>query len=223
MSILVKAERISKVYQTGAVTTTALRGINLSVAKGEYLSIMGPSGSGKSTLLSIIGGLCQPTQGVLEVDGFNVYELPTEKLADYRREYIGFVFQQFQLIPYLTALENVMLPLVAAGRTGREQQAAAIEVLEKVGLINKIDRLPSHLSGGEQERVAIARAIVNKPPIILADEPTGALDSQTTEEILELLAQLHAEGQTIIVITHNPLVAARADRVVRIIDGMIAD
>ncbi|NLY56561.1 MAG: ABC transporter ATP-binding protein [Firmicutes bacterium] len=223
MSILVKAERISKVYQTGAVTTTALRGINLSVAKGEYLSIMGPSGSGKSTLLSIIGGLCQPTQGVLEVDGFNVYELPTEKLADYRREYIGFVFQQFQLIPYLTALENVMLPLVAAGRTGREQQAAAIEVLEKVGLINKIDRLPSQLSGGEQERVAIARAIVNKPPIILADEPTGALDSQTTEEILELLAQLHAEGQTIIVITHNPLVAARADRVVRIIDGMIAD
>jgi len=148
MSILVKAERISKVYQTGAVTTTALRGINLSVAKGEYLSIMGPSGSGKSTLLSIIGGLCQPTQGVLEVDGFNVYELPTEKLADYRREYIGFVFQQFQLIPYLTALENVMLPLVAAGRTGREQQAAAIEVLEKVGLINKIDRLPSQLSGG---------------------------------------------------------------------------
>lgn len=223
MSILVKAERISKVYQTGAVTTTALRGINLSVAKGEYLSIMGPSGSGKSTLLSIIGGLCQPTQGVLEVDGFNVYELPTEKLADYRREYIGFVFQQFQLIPYLTALENVMLPLVAAGRTGREQQAAAIEVLEKVGLINKIDRLPSQLSGGEQERAAIARAIVNKPPIILADEPTGALDSQTTEEILELLAQLHAEGQTIIVITHNPLVAARADRVVRIIDGMIAD
>ncbi len=223
MSILVKAERISKVYQTGPVTTTALRGINLSVAKGEYLSIMGPSGSGKSTLLSIIGGLCQPTQGVLEVDGFNVYELPTEKLADYRREYIGFVFQQFQLIPYLTALENVMLPLVAAGRTGREQQAAAIEVLEKVGLINKIDRLPSQLSGGEQERVAIARAIVNKPPIILADEPTGALDSQTTEEILELLAQLHAEGQTIIVITHNPLVAARADRVVRIIDGMIAD
>lgn len=223
MSILVKAERISKVYQTGAVTTTALRGINLSVAKGEYLSIMGPSGSGKSTLLSIIGGLCQPTQGVLEVDGFNVYELPTEKLADYRREYIGFVFQQFQLIPYLTALENVMLPLVAAGRTGREQLAAAIEVLEKVGLINKIDRLPSQLSGGEQERVAIARAIVNKPPIILADEPTGALDSQTTEEILELLAQLHAEGQTIIVITHNPLVAARADRVVRIIDGMIAD
>ena len=222
MSSLVQAQQITKEYQTGPVKALALQGVNLTVSKGEFLSIIGPSGSGKSTLLSVIGGLCTPTRGSLKVDGFNVYDLPQEKLADYRREYIGFVFQQFQLIPYLTALENVMLPLVAAGLKNNQQVAAAKEVLEKVGLGQKTQRLPSQLSGGEQERVAISRAIVNKPPLILADKPTGALDSRTTEEILELLAQLHSEGQTIIMITHNPKVAARAQRIVEIVDGKIA-
>ena len=174
MSSLVQAQQITKEYQTGPVKALALQGVNLTVSKGEFLSIIGPSGSGKSTLLSVIGGLCTPTRGSLKVDGFNVY--------------IGFVFQQFQLIPYLTALENVMLPLVAAGLKNNQQVAAAKEVLEKVGLGQKTQRLPSQLSGGEQERVAISRAIVNKPPLILADEPTGALDSRTTEEILELLS-----------------------------------
>ena len=218
---LIEMKKISKYYQSEGECVTALQEMDLTIEEGEFIAVMGPSGSGKSTLLNILGGLSHPSAGELLVDGIDIYQLKGEKLADYRREYIGFVFQSFQLIPYLTILENVMLPLAILPFRNGDQRDMVTRVLEKVGLAEKGRRLPNQLSGGEQERVAIARALVNSPPVILADEPTGNLDSGTGKEIMELLNSLNSEGQTIIMVTHNPENAQFAHRVIQLQDGQI--
>lgn len=218
---LIEVRNVSKVYQGGEGQVKALDDVSLSIAEGEFVAIMGPSGSGKSTLLSILGVLNSPSSGEVLIDDINVFNLANEKQADFRSEYIGFVFQQFQLIPYLTAAENVMLPLAITKRSGAEQRAMAKDVLEKVRLGHKGDRLPHQLSGGEQERVAIARAIVNQPPIIFADEPTGSLDSKTGEEIIELFKALNREGLTILMVTHNRENLKHVGRGIFIRDGKI--
>lgn len=202
--IMISLKDIKKTYKSMGDEVQALKSVSLDIYKGESVSVMGHSGSGKSTLLSIMGALNPPSSGVIEIDGIDIYKLSQERLADFRREYLGFVFQQFQLIPYLTAHENVMLPLTTTKRTNREKRDMAELVLERVGLKNKMKRLPNQLSGGEQERVAIARAIVNAPPLILADEPTGSLDTKTGDEIMELFKELNQEGLTILMVTHNP-------------------
>lgn len=219
---LIKVCAVSKSYGDGDKLVEALSNINLEINQGEFLALMGPSGSGKSTLLSIIGGLTPPTSGTLLIDDIDVYALDSERLADFRHEYVGFVFQQYQLIPYLTALENVMLPLAITSRPGKEQREMALEVLDKVGLRSKSLRLPSQLSGGEQNRVAIARAIVNRPAIIFADEPTGSLDSKTAKELLELFQALNKDGLTIIMVTHNEENLAWVSRAIYIRDGFLA-
>jgi putative ABC transport system ATP-binding protein len=218
---LIEAKGISKIYKTGAGTVEALTDVDLRINQGDFISIMGPSGSGKSTLLTILGGLNHPTRGELIVDEIPVYKLPTERLADFRREYIGFIFQSFQLIPYLTVIENVMLPLSITDRPSKEQSRLAHEILEKVGLKGKEKRLPDQLSGGEQQRVAIARALVNSPPILLADEPTGNLDSKTGQEIMNLFKDLNKEGQTIIIATHNTDNTAFSKRTLFLKDGKL--
>ncbi|MBC2723614.1 ABC transporter ATP-binding protein [Desulfosporosinus sp.] len=219
---LIKVVEVSKSYEGGDGVVQALTNINLEINEGEFLALMGPSGSGKSTLLSILGGLNSPTTGKLIVDGIDVYALASERLADFRHEYVGFVFQQYQLIPYLTALENVMLPLAITSRTGREQRDMAQTVLDKVGLGSKSLRLPNQLSGGEQNRVAIARAIVNRPSLIFADEPTGSLDSKTAKELLELFQALNQDGLTIIMVTHNRENLEWVSRAVYIRDGVLS-
>lgn len=218
---LIKVQDVKKIYNGGEGEVVALGGISLNVAEGEFVALMGPSGSGKSTLLTMLGAMNPPTSGTVVVDDIDVYSLASEKQADFRSEYLGFVFQQFQLIPYLTALENVMLPLAITGKPNREQAQMAYAVLEKVGLVKKENRLPNQLSGGEQERVAIARAIVNEPPILFADEPTGALDSKNSEEIMNLFKDLNTEGQTIIMVTHNPEFLSHVKRAVFIKDGLL--
>ena len=218
---LIKVSEVNKTYKGGDGVVDALKSINLEIAEGEFLALMGPSGSGKSTLLSVLGGLNQPTTGKLMIDDIDVYALTSERLADFRHEYVGFVFQQYQLIPYLTALENVMLPLAITSRPGKEQRAMAQTVLEKVGLGSKSLRLPHQLSGGEQNRVAIARAIVNEPVIIFADEPTGSLDSKTAIELLELFQTLNQGGLTIIMVTHNQENLKWVSRAVYIRDGVL--
>ena len=218
---LIEITNLSKSY-TGADTVVALDGIDLEIHSGSFVGMMGPSGSGKSTFLSILGGLCHPGSGRVIVNNIDLYALGSEQLADFRREYLGFVFQAFNLIPYLTALENVMLPLAVMSLPAREKRRRAQEVLERVGLGGRVSHLPNQLSGGEQERVAIARALVNKPPLILADEPTGSLDSATSSEIMALLAELHREGQTIVMVTHNPETCSHFDRTILLRDGRIA-
>jgi putative ABC transport system ATP-binding protein len=188
---LIEIHGIGKDYQEGESKVEAIKQMDFHIDDGEFVAIMGQSGSGKSTLLSILGGLNHPSRGKVLLDTLDVYELSSEQRADLRSEYIGVIFQSFQLIPYLTVLENVKLPMAITGRKGKKQEKMARDVLAKVGLANKADRLPDQLSGGEQERVAIARAIVNKPPILLADEPTGSLDSKTADEILNLLKELN--------------------------------
>ncbi|MBI4743441.1 MAG: ATP-binding cassette domain-containing protein [Actinobacteria bacterium] len=217
--ILISVNEISKHYGEGEGRVNALRKVSFEINHGEFVAIIGPSGSGKSTLLSILGAMNPPSDGILEVDGIDVYKLTQERRADFRREYLGFVFQQLQLVPYLTALENVMLPLVVTDLKNHEERA--IQVLEKMGLSSKLNKLPSELSGGEQSRVAIARALVNNPPIILADEPVGSLDTKTGAEVLRLFHELHKEGQTIIMVTHNPESLENVGRIVQIKDGMI--
>ena len=218
---LIEITNLGKRY-LGADTVVALDGIDLEIHSGSFVGVMGPSGSGKSTFLSILGGLCQPESGRVMVNDIDLYALGSEQLADFRREYLGFVFQAFNLIPYLTALENVMLPLAVKSMPAREKKRMAQEVLDRVGLSRRIDHLPNQLSGGEQERVAIARALVNRPPLILADEPTGSLDSATSDEIMALLAELHREGQTIVMVTHNPETCTHFNRIVLLRDGRIA-
>ncbi len=218
---LIKVKDAKKIYNSGDGEVIALGGVSVTVEEGEFLAMVGPSGSGKSTLLSILGAINPPSSGEVIIDEINVYDLPAEKRADFRSEYLGFVFQAFQLIPYLTAIENVMLPLAVSKRSSAEKREMAKNVLEKVGLGNKCDRLPNQLSGGEQERVAIARAIVNNPPILFADEPTGALDTKTGQEIMDLFKALNSEGQTIIMVTHNLECLEHVSRAIFIRDGLL--
>ncbi len=218
---LIKVQDVSKIYNGGEAAVTALANVSFTVNEGEFIALMGPSGSGKSTLLSILGAINPPSSGQVIVDEVDVYSLSKERRADFRSEYLGFVFQQFQLIPYLTAIENVMLPLAIIKSSNRERKELAMKVLEKVDMANKSSRLPSQLSGGEQERVAIARAIVNQPPILFADEPTGALDTKTGEEIMGLFTQLNREGQTIIMVTHNTENVHYVGRTICIRDGSL--
>jgi putative ABC transport system ATP-binding protein len=213
---------LKKHYAGEADCVEALKGVDLSVAEGTFLGVMGPSGSGKSTFLAILGGLCHPSAGQVRVDSIDLYTLGQEKLADFRREYLGFVFQSFNLVPYLTALENVMLPLAVKKMPASAKRERAREVLTRVGLAARAAHLPSQLSGGEQERVAIARALVNAPPLILADEPTGSLDTATSAEIMALLTELNEEGQTIVMVTHNPENQAWFHRTVLLRDGLVA-
>ena len=214
-------QNVTKAFHAGEEEYPAVRGVSLGIESGEFVAVMGPSGSGKSTLLSLVGGLSHPTSGVVSVDGIDLGALGPNKLSDFRREYLGFVFQSFYLVPYLTAVENVMLPLtVQPGMNGKAKEAAQ-EALRKVGLDAKAHRLPSQLSGGEQERIAIARAIVNKPPVILADEPTGNLDTKTGDHVLDMLQDLHREGHTIVMVTHSTDNAKRAGRTIEIRDGRI--
>jgi len=214
-------KKLTKTYNGGEEKVQALVGVDLQIERGEFVAVMGPSGSGKSTLLTILGGLNHPTEGELIVDEIPIYKLPLEKLADFRREYLGFIFQSFQLIPYLTVIENVMLPLSITEKTKREQMRLAEAILDKTGLKGKAKRLPDQLSGGEQERVAIARALVNSPPILMADEPTGNLDSKTGTEIMDLFKTVSKEGQTIIMVTHNPENTAYSTRAIFLKDGKV--
>ena len=220
---LIKIHNLLKIYGGGEEEVLALVDLNMNIERGEFISITGPSGSGKSTLLTILGGLNHPTKGEVVVDEIPIYQLPMEKLADFRREYLGFIFQSFQLIPYLTVIENVMLPLAITEKSNREQVIMAEEMLGKMRLKGKGKRLPDQLSGGEQERVAIARALVNSPPILLADEPTGNLDTKTGREIMELFKSLNGEGQTIVMVTHNPENVTYSSRSIHLRDGKVVD
>jgi putative ABC transport system ATP-binding protein len=216
-------ENVTKVYETNgdSPVVRVLSDVNAEIAEGEFVCLMGPSGSGKSTLLTIVGAMNHPTEGRVLVDDIDVYGLADERRADFRREYLGFVFQQHHLMPYLSALENAMLPLATTNLSAKEKRDRAINVLEKVGLADKGSRLPNQLSGGEQGRLAIARAIVNEPPLILADEPTGSLDTKTGHEVMEVFLRLNAQGQTVFMVTHNPENSALAHRIINIVDGRV--
>lgn len=218
---LINISNLKKHYTSGDDVVEALRGVDISIEAGEFITIMGQSGSGKSTLLSVLGGMNHPTAGEVEMAGVKIYQLPGEKLADFRAQNLGFVFQSFHLIPYLTAIENVMLPLAIVKMSTEAKKTAARSSLERVGLGNKLDRLPNQLSGGEQERVAIARAIVNNPHILLADEPTGNLDSKTSEEVMSLFRELNDAGQTVVMVTHNPGIGRYSDRTINLSDGRV--
>ena len=217
---LIKVKNVRKEYGSTDARVVALHEVSLEIESGEYAAIMGPSGSGKTTLLSILGAMNPPTSGSLAIDGIDVYSLSQERQADLRREYIGFVFQQLELVPYLSAVENVMLPLAILKEKGKREKA--LEALCRVGLDErKSRRLPSELSGGEQGRVAIARAVVNDPPIVLADEPVGSLDTATGRQILEQLRTLADSGHAVIMVTHNPDSTSDVDRVIEILDGRV--
>jgi len=219
---MIELKNVSRVYNDdGGVPVQALRNVDLEIGEGEFVAVMGPSGSGKSTLLTTLGAMNPPTQGRVRIDDIDVYDLKSEHQADFRHEYIGFVFQQLQLLPYLNALENVLLPLAITKLPRYERVALARQILAQVGLNGKENRLPYQLSGGEQGRVAVARAMVNQPPLVLADEPTGNLDRTTSLQILELLRDLNKAGQTVVMVTHDPQAATCAGRVVEIIDGQV--
>lgn len=218
---MIKLENVVKSYPVAGEDLIVLQDINLTIRKGEFVAIMGPSGSGKSTLMNIIGCLDKPTSGDYFLNGKLVSDYDENELAKVRNQSIGFVFQQFQLLPRLTALQNVELPMIYAGVDKKTRIERAEEALEKVGLADRIDHLPNELSGGQKQRVAIARAIVNEPDIILADEPTGALDSKTGIQIMEMFRMLHAEGTTIILVTHEAEVARYAHRTIFVRDGML--
>jgi putative ABC transport system ATP-binding protein len=218
------AEKLVKKYGNGEAAVTAVSDISFQIESGEFIGIMGESGAGKSTLLSIMGAMNAPTSGQFVVDDIDVYSLTQEKQADFRREFLGFIFQSFHLVPYLTVFENVMLPLTII-KAGRKRKRALVEsALSQVGLLDKADRLPNQISGGEKERVAIARAVVNEPPVLLADEPTGNLDSKTSAEIMKLLQRLNTDGMTIIMVTHSSGCANYARRLMQVSDGrLVAD
>ena len=219
----VAVEHVSKIYgeERRSSGVRVLSGVSVEIEEGEFVSLMGPSGSGKSTLLTVVAAMNRPSEGRVVVDGIDVYGLTDERRADFRREYLGFVFQQHHLMPYLNAVENAMLPLAITPLSAKEKRERAMSVLGKVGLEDKAARLPNQLSGGEQGRLAIARAIVNQPPLVLADEPTGALDSRTGQEIMEVFLSLNAQGQTVFMVTHNPQNARLADRTIHIRDGQV--
>ncbi len=221
MTAVITLEGVGKTYDTGAVAVEALREVDLRIDRGELVAIMGPSGSGKSTLMHILGCLDVPTSGRFHLSGEDVADLDEDALADIRNRRIGFVFQQFNLLPHLSAWRNVELPLVYAAMDPPERKELALEALARVGLSDRAQHRPGELSGGQQQRVAIARALVTEPDLLLADEPTGNLDSTSTGEILNLLEELHHQGRTVVLISHEADVAARAERIVRIEDGRV--
>ncbi len=223
MEPIIHLKDVSMVYGCNGTRTTALAGISFDVRRGEYVVITGESGAGKSTMLTILGGLQVPTEGVVRIGGDDLSALPADGLADFRRKTIGFVFQAYHLLPYLTARENVMVPMSPARVPPRVKEERANDLLASAGLAGKEDRLPSQLSGGESQRVAIARALVHDPPVLLADEPTGNLDSATGEQILDLFSSLHARGKTVLMVTHNKANLARATRTIRLRDGRVEE
>lgn len=218
---VIQAIDVKKEYVMGTQTVHALRGVSFEIAKNEYVAIMGPSGSGKSTMMNVIGCLDTPSSGSYILNGINVNTLTDNELAAIRNKEIGFVFQTFNLLPRSTALANVELPLIYAGMKHTERRKRAIEVLDRVGLADRMDHKPNELSGGQRQRVAVARALVNNPSILLADEPTGNLDSKTGIEILQLFEELHAQGNTIILVTHEEDIATHAHRIIRLRDGLL--
>jgi putative ABC transport system ATP-binding protein len=220
-SVIIRLEDVYKIYGSDETEVRALFGVNLIVKPGEFCSIMGASGSGKSTMMNIIGCLDRPTSGRYYLDGVDVSNLDDKSLAHIRNRKLGFVFQQFHLLPQLSALENVMLPLVYANVPDRERRDRAVAALTRVGLANRLQNKPSQLSGGQQQRVAIARAIVGNPVLLLADEPTGALDSRTTTEILNIFTELNATGMTVVMVTHEPDVARSTRRIIWFKDGQV--
>jgi putative ABC transport system ATP-binding protein len=219
----IHAENLVKQYGTADAAVMAVGGMSFRIKMGEFVAVMGESGSGKSTLLSMMGALNTPTSGEYSVDGLEVYQLGQDQRADFRREFLGFVFQSFHLVPYLTLLENVMLPLATVKMSSKKKRALAEDALLRVGLNGKSHRLPGQTSGGEQERVAIARAIVNEPPLLFADEPSGNLDTKTTREVMDLLKNLNEEGMTIVMVTHSPECAGYTRRMLRISDGLLVE
>ena len=221
MSAIIRIHDLTREYRMGSERILALRGVTLEIRRNEYVAIMGPSGSGKSTMMNVLGCLDTPTAGEYWLNGEEVSRLTDDALARVRNREIGFVFQTFNLLPRATALHNVELPLVYAGVRARERRERAEAALERVGLVERMHHRPTELSGGQRQRVAIARALVNQPSILLADEPTGNLDSVTSDEIMEVFASLHAAGQTVIMVTHEPDIAARAQRVVVLRDGRV--
>ncbi len=221
--MMIEMRAIRKVYDTGRVAVEALKGVDLDIDRNEYVAIVGPSGSGKSTLMNLLGCLDTPSSGVYRLSGETVGGLDRNRLAEIRNRHIGFVFQNFNLLPYASALENVELPLLFGGVAAKERRARAKEMLERVGLGDRIDHKPTELSGGQMQRVAIARALVNRPTIVLADEPTGNLDTSSGQGIVGLFRELHQVGQTIVMITHDMALARLASRVVQIRDGEIVE
>ena len=219
----ITAEKLVKTYGSGEAVVTAVSDITFEIESGEFIGVMGESGAGKSTLLSIMGAMNAPTSGRFVVDDIDIYSLNQEQQADFRREFLGFIFQSFHLVPYLTVYENVMLPLTIVKKGKKEKRAMVENALSQVRLLDKADRLPGQISGGEKERVAIARAIVNEPPVLLADEPTGNLDTKTTAEIMELLQNFNNNGMTIIMVTHSPDCARYARRIMQVSDGRLVD
>lgn len=219
---LIRLQNISRRYQMGAETVHALRGVSLEIERGEYVAIMGPSGSGKSTLMNLLGCLDTPTEGSYELNGTHVNDMDDNDLAEIRNREIGFVFQTFNLLPRATALRNVELPLIYAGVPADERKQIALNALTQVGLADRVQHKPNELSGGQRQRVAVARALVNTPAILLADEPTGNLDSKTGNEIMGLFEELSRKGNTIIVVTHEEDIANRSRRIIRLRDGLIA-
>jgi putative ABC transport system ATP-binding protein len=217
---VIELENVTKVYRTGAIAVAALRGVSFTIDPGEYVSIMGPSGSGKSTLMHILGCLDVPTGGRYWLSGEDVSDMDEVELAEARNAHIGFVFQQFNLLPSLPAWRNVELPLVYAGVGRGERRRRAMDALARVGLADRVDHRPGELSGGQQQRVAVARALVGNPELILADEPTGALDSTSAEDVMTLFDELHGAGRTLVVITHDAEVADAAQRTIRMRDGL---
>ncbi len=221
METLIKLKQITRDFALGSQTVKVLKGIDLNIEKNEYVALMGPSGSGKSTLMNLLGCLDTPTGGEYWLNGQDVSKMSDNELAEVRNTEIGFVFQTFNLLPRSTALENVSLPMVYAGKSSSERVSRATDVLEQVGLSDRMDHRPNQLSGGQRQRVAVARALVNKPSIILADEPTGNLDSKTSVEIMNLFKDIHALGNTVILVTHEEDIAQHAKRIIRLRDGVI--
>ncbi len=219
--MFMQLDNLVKQYGRGDAAVTAVRGMGFEIEKGDFVAIMGESGSGKSTLLSMMGALNSPTKGRYRVGDIDVYALGQDQRAGFRRDYLGFVFQTFNLIPYLTVMENVMLPLTIVKMKEKKKRSAARDALDRVGISDKAHRLPDEISGGEQERAAIARAIVNRPPILIADEPTGNLDTRTSSEIMELFQSLNSDGMTIVMVTHNLDCALYARKIFHIADGLL--